>query len=787
MKGHSDQVNAVKFVQVRSDATLSLLSGSGNGELFVWQSNPSSTAGSWILISRLKAHEGTVNAIATLPGLGLFVTGGADSDISIWRLPAGEEGPSKAYNFQLKPRHIPLSIAVGDFTAQDGTSSVFIAIGGTRNSIQIYTVSNLCVENTTHSLQVTLSGHESWITSLALKGSGEDCQGRDHELWLASASQDKSIRLWRITRNEVDSQGTLDDKLALEQSLTAKVHKTRAASASLSITFEALLLGHEDWIYTASWDPQPRSLRLLTASADNSLIIWEPEPSSGIWVSRSRLGDISGQKGAISATGSTGGFWIALWSPDAEAITCLGRSGSWRLWQFDRDRSYWVQKPSLTGHIKAVTDLSWTTRGEYLLSTSSDQTTRLHAEWQSESWHEFARPQIHGYDLNCVQSLSSTRFVSGADEKLLRVFDQPKNVAEMLERLCEISSPREVDGMPEAANLPVIGLSNKAIALENGDEVNGTDEDDFGNAAVSTIHESQEPPTEDFLARHTLWPEHEKLYGHGHEISALAANSSGTLIATACRSSSAEHAVIRLYETKDWHEVRPPLTAHSLTIARLQFHQSNDRLLSVGRDRQWALFGLAEHERSVASDAKASQNYSLIAANPKGHFRMILDVAWSAVGHVSFFATAGRDKAIKIWASSPDEKDDFMCKMTITRPAPVTAVEFNGTSEDDLVCLAAGEETGQLSYHIVSADSLRGRGSKPLEPLRSVDIAGRMCPSKAVTRLAWRPHKVQRHENEALGQLAIASHDSSLRILSIDWQDHKKQVPEKEQGSESSN
>jgi elongator complex protein 2 len=731
-----------------------------------------------MLLSRLKAHESAVNAIATLPGSRLFVTGGADSVIKIWKLPTEEQGICLIHSFPLKPRYIPLSIAIGDVGIQDGTNSVFVAIGGTRNSVQIYAMSNVTAEEPTHSLQATLTGHESWITSLALKRTGEHGQGPDGDVWLASASQDKSVRLWRLTQNDTDSKRPLEDEFIAEQALTGKIHEIRAGSISLSITFEALLLGHEDWIYTASWDPQPRSLRLLTASADNSLIIWEPEVSSGIWVSSSRLGEISGQKGAISATGSTGGFWMGLWSPDAGAVTCLGKSGSWRLWQYEKDRSYWIQKSSLTGHTKAVTDLSWTNGGEYLLSASSDQTTRLHAEWQSQasrSWHEFARPQIHGYDLNCVQSLSSTRFVSGADEKLLRVFDQPRNVAEMLERLCGIGAPDEAEGMPEAANLPVLGLSNKAITLETDDEVIGVADDDIDNATVETVCASHEPPTEDFLSRHTLWPEHEKLYGHGHEISALAANSSGTIISTACKSSSIEHAVIRLYDTKDWHEIRPPLTAHSLTIARLQFRLNNDILLSVGRDRQWGLFKPGEIEKSIHSDGKAPQNYALIAANPKGHSRMILDAAWSPNDRRSFFATAGRDKTVKIWAPSGDKLDDYTCRITITRRAPVTAIDFNGNSEEDIVCLAVGEETGRLSYHIISADAFRKGGLKQVEPLKSIELEERFCPSKAVTRLAWRPRSGHRWGIEAPAQLAIASADTSLRILSISWQDQKAQ------------
>jgi len=144
--------------------------------------------------------------------------------------------------------------------------------------------------------------------------------------------------------------------------------------------------------------------------------------------------------------------------------------------------------------------------------------------------------------------------------------------------------------LPETANMPVLGLSNKAILEDitfESEGANGTPtKPDPAPQLVSL--DLDHPPLEDHLARHTLWPEHEKLYGHGYEISAVAASHSRRLVATACKASSKDHAVIRLYDTSDWHEIKPSLTAHSLTITGLSFSYDDQYLLSVGRDRQWS-------------------------------------------------------------------------------------------------------------------------------------------------------------------------------------------------------
>jgi elongator complex protein 2 len=82
-----------------------------------------------------------------------------------------------------------------------------------------------------------------------------------------------------------------------------------------------------------------------------------------------------------------------------------------------------------------------------------DQTTRLFGEWvrwEGRSWHEMARPQIHGYDINAISTLPNWKFVSGADEKVLRVFQSSKATADLINRLSAAESSTEVPPPPSS-------------------------------------------------------------------------------------------------------------------------------------------------------------------------------------------------------------------------------------------------------------------------------------------------------------------------------------------------
>ena len=668
-----------------------ILSGSADRTIRIWKSI-STNFNDYQCVDVLHGHQGSVNCIATQKGRAVFVSGSSDATLSIWRIHASDKGVQTSLTMKvvLKPRVIPLAVALHSM----GNGDHFVlAVSGTRNDVLLYILTGAECET---ELVTTLSGHEGWVRSLDIVLEGND---DDSDLLLASASQDKYIRVWRIHKDAGPASSPIAQNLALtsnfrRQQISGKATQFVYSGGRSTISFEALLTGHEDWVHAALWNSRGMQRRLLSASADNSLAIWEPEASSGIWTCTARLGEVSVQKGATTATGSFGGLWLGLWGPRGNSVAALGRTGSWRRWVYQEAGDAWIQRDGVSGHFKGVSGLAWAKDGRYLLSTSLDQTTRVHACLVQDSqrfWHEIARAQIHGYDMTCIDTLKENMFVSGAEEKILRVFVEPRSAAALLASMSRGKAPG-LSYTDPVAIIPMLGLSNKSVEENNQSELLASQdaEDAFTPAFQRDLGNL---PDEDLLARHTLWPEIEKLYGHGYEISAVATSHGGDLIASACRSSSLEHSVVRLFETETWREIKPALAAHSLTVNHLCFSHDDQYLLSVGRDRQYVVF---------RRESAASQSYRVFVANLKGHSRMILGAAWAPFSGRRVFTTAGRDKLIKIWELVENSSE---ARATILTSSSVRSVDFHQCIFQGRIFLAYGTEDGDVSICSIDSES----------------------------------------------------------------------------------
>lgn len=217
----------------------------------------------------------------------------------------------------------------------------------------------------------------------------------------------------------------------------------------------------------------------------------------------------------------------------------------------------------------------------------------------------------------------------------------------------------------------------------------------------------------------------------------------GKLIASACRSNNAQHAGVRIFDSDNWLEVKPTLLFHTLTITRLRFSKDNKYLLSVSRDRQWAIW-----QRNFEN-----QSFSLKYKNEKAHTRIIWDCDWAPLEFGSVFLTASRDRTVKSWRYD-QASDNFISENFVKFEQPVTALSIFEKIIDHQLIVAVGLEGGSVYLY-----SYTSQGFKLLE-----QIDERITPADKITRLRWSPSL-----NEDRLYLGIASSDTSTRIYSLEY------------------
>ncbi|XP_052187549.1 elongator complex protein 2 [Diospyros lotus] len=750
-----------------------LLSGDAEGVIILWEL--SLLDKQWRYVLQVpQSHKKGVTCIAGFmisETDAVFASTSSDSSVYVWELalPSSSGGDcnlSCLDTLSVGPKPmVTLSIA-----ELPGTTGHFLlAMGGLDNKIHLF-----CGERTGKFVRACeLKGHNDWIRSLDF--SLPVCtNGEMSNLLLVSSSQDRSIRIWKITPHNSLANSRRREDISLTSYIEGPIFVV--GSFSYQISLESLLIGHEDWVYSVEWQPPLVSAEgvechqrqsILSASMDKTMMIWQPERTTGIWMNVVTVGELS-----HCALGFYGGHW----SSSGDAILAHGYGGSFHLWRnVGVDADNWQPQKVPSGHIAAVADIAWAKSGEYLLSVSHDQTTRIFAPWLSEphletldTWHEIARPQVHGHDINCVaiiQGKGNHRFVSGAEEKVARVFEAPLSFLKTLNHaaLHKSTFPEDMQADVQilGANMSALGLSQKPIYVQAAHEPTVRN----SNEGVDTLEtipdavpvELTEPPIEEQLAWHTLWPESHKLYGHGNELFSLCCDHKGELVASSCKAQSVSVAEIWLWQVGSWKAIGR-LQSHSLTVTQMEFSHDDNFLLAVSRDRHFSVF-------SIKQTGADKISYQLLARQ-EAHKRIIWACSWNPFGHE--FATCSRDKTVKIWAV---EKSSSV-KQLMTLPQfhnSVTAISWLGLDlSSNAGCLAVGLENGLIelwSLSVVRTEDGSLAATGPSTAALLVRLDPFMCHVSTVHRLAWR-NRVQSTASGSM-QLASCGADNSVRVFEV--------------------
>ncbi|XP_074844007.1 elongator complex protein 2 isoform X2 [Carettochelys insculpta] len=731
------------------------------------------------VVATLNGHTGRVNCVHWIHNLDgsaetELISGGSDKQLIVWEIQNNQlvkciylEGHTEAVCavdavYQIDESKTELKLLIAS-AASDSTVRIWSKQASEAKCLQILEFGNGFV------MDVCLS---------FLPGS----DGKD--LFLASCAQDCLIRIWKVQAKSTPSaEIKVDDCIRLKENTFTM--KNRSTETIYAVILESVLAGHENWVCAIHWQPAilkdgiiQQSMRLLSASMDKTMILWAPDEESGVWLEEVRVGEVGG---------NTLGFFDCQFSPDGSMILAHAFHGALHLWrQIPANKKEWTPEVVISGHFNSVQDIKWDPEGEFILTVGSDQTTRLFAPWKRRhqrevTWHEIARPQVHGYDIHCLAMTGRFQFVSGADEKVLRVFTAPKNFVENFSNISGISlwklCSSEAIELPEGATVPALGLSNKAV-FQGDMAAELADEEGKFNSISNQYHQIYfqpliltEPPTEDHLLQNTLWPEIQKLYGHGYEIFCVACNKSKTIVASACKASKKEHAAIILWSTSTWKQLQS-LSFHNLTVTQMEFSPDDKFLLAVSRDRNWSLWK-SQDEKPLQSEPV----FSLFAYTDKNtavHTRIIWSCDWTPDN--KYFITGSRDKKVIIWGEcdSAGATETGLgaiepCSSVLDVGDSVTAVSISHVlAPDGSYIIAVGLECGKINLYTWKQSEQRPALT---DWIKCFETDNSISHTLAVKRLCWRNHVGRAghddQDNSGWLQLATCGADHCVKILNV--------------------
>lgn len=483
------------------------------------------------------------------------------------------------------------SVKMGKLLAQSGEVSPQIQLRGT-SALQraIYEVQE----------RNRLEDHVDQVLSVSFSPDGQ---------FLASAGQDKTIKLWSAAGKELKTLSGKAGHQGTVRRVAFSPDGKRLASASEDKTVKIwspdgkLLhtLKHREEVYDVSFSPDGK--RLASASLDGTVKLWSQDGKL--------LRTLSGQDWVYSVA----------YSPDGTLLVAAGRNGLIQLWS---SSGQWLA--TFGGHNQAVYSVGFSPDSKTIVSASKDRTLKL---WNTdgkllatlEGHNDEVRGASFSPDGKTIASASSDRTIKlwSRDGRLLRTLtghgDWVYGIAFRPDGKMLASASRDKTVRFWSANSTV---------RQNFTGHAGT----VWNVNFSPNGQSLVSASEDKTIK--LWSVDGRLLktlaGHTGPVIGVRFHPDGNQIASASTDST-----VRLWSTDG--KLLKTLTGHTGEVYSVGFSPDGKTLISGGLDgtaRLWNLTG------------------GLIRELPGEYGNTVYSVAFSPDGQT--IATATKDKQVKLWS-----------------------------------------------------------------------------------------------------------------------------------------